>query len=175
MKEINEKYDLKILFLTRDFRSWIFSRHTNNGGLASVWALRWFAEIKKLEYQLKKMNLNFFRVGYEELSLYPEFILRKICEYIGIDFQEKMLSPNNTNSHIINGNLLRADKEKRLSIKYDGRWLISGRITRLSGVLPFHKFNKKRVYSNVLGESLKPDDFYLFSSKRRKKLNKIYN
>ena len=175
LQEINKKYDLKILFLTRDFRSWTFSRHANKGGLTSIWALRWFAEIKKLEYQFKKMNLDFFKVGYEELALYPEFILKRICNFIDIDFQENMLNPNNTKSHIINGNLLRADKEKRSSIKYDGRWLTSGRIMRLSGILPFNIFNKKRVYSNVLEKNLKADNFYLFSSKRRKKLNEIYN
>lgn len=175
LEKINKKYDLKVLLLTRDYRSWTFSRYANNGGLASIWVWRWYLENKKIEYQLKKMGVKFHRVGYEELALYPEFILPKLCDYIGIEFDEKMLSPNNTNSHIINGNLLRADKEKRSSIKYDGRWLTSGKISRLSGFLPFNKFNKKRVYSNVLGKSLKSDDFHLFSSKRRMKLDKKYN
>jgi len=65
--------------LTRDYRSWIYSRHSEKKGLALKWSLRWFAENKKIENRLKKMGLDIFYVGYEELCLYPEFILKKLC------------------------------------------------------------------------------------------------
>lgn len=175
LQKVSEEFNLKILFLTRDYRSWTFSRYADKGGFSILWAYRWFAENKKIEYQLKKMNLEFYKVGYEELALYPDFILKKVCKFIDVDFEENMLSPDNTNSHIINGNLLRADKEKRSSIKYDARWMTSGRISRLSAFLPFVKFNKKNVFSNVLGNSMKPDDFELFSSKRRKNGDLLHN
>lgn len=176
LKKLQADYDLKILYLCRDFRSWTYSRWANGGGLALSKALRWRAENQKLEFQLKRMGLrDYMRVGYEELALYPQFILEKICAYIGLDFEESMLNFNQTRSHIINGNLLRADREKRAAIRYDARWMTSGRIQRTAALLPFFQYNKARVYSNVLGPNLRPKDFHLFNAKRRMELNKKYN
>jgi len=175
LEEINKKYDLKVIYLTRDYRSWVFSRFVNNGGLPIIWAYRWFFENLKIINQLKKMNVSTINVGYEELSLYPDNVLPKLCKKLDIEYNDKMLYPNLTKSHIINGNLLRADAEKKQSIKYDGRWLTSFQINFLPVLFPFVKLNKVRVYSNVLGKSMKSDDFLLFGSKRRKELNKKFN
>ena len=176
LKKVNELFDLKIIYLTRDFRSWIFSRFLSKQRIILYWLLRWVAENKKLEHQFKKMNLSWFNIGYEELALYPEFSIKKLCDFIGVNFEEQMLNPVNTKSHIINGNVVRADNKKRSKIIYDARWLTSGRINFGSAMFfHFNKFNVKRVYSNVLGKSLNPHDFFMFSTKKRDELNKKVN
>jgi hypothetical protein len=175
LETLNQRFDLRVIYLTRDYRSWVFSRLANKGGVPIVWAYRWLFENIKIEKQLKKMNIRVINIGYEELSLYPDNVLPKLCKKLEIDFDEKMLFPNLTKSHIINGNLLRADKEKKQSIKYDGRWLTSFRVIFSTFLFPFVKYNKVRVYSNVLGKSMKSDDFLLFGAKRRKELDKKFN
>ena len=105
-----------------------------------------------------------------------KFILKKICDFAEIDFDEQMLNPDKTKSHIIAGNIARVDKKKRAKIVYDARWFTSVRVIFAS--LPFvffNRFNKKQVYSNVLGKSLKAKNFFIFDEKNRKELEKKFN
>jgi hypothetical protein len=163
--------------LTRDFRSWAYSRSIRTHK-PFVWlAARWFAENIKLEHRLKKMNIDFLNVGYEELALFPDITLTKICEWAGIDFDDKMLNPANSKSHIIAGNIVRADKQKRSKIIYDARWLTAFKpVFWAFFFMPFfNKFNKKRVYSNLLNKKLKPNSFVLFNSKRNNEFKTKFN
>lgn len=172
LKEIAKHFDLKIVFLTRDYRSWIYSRVSRLKKPVLFFAAQWFAENKKIGYRLNKMNLNFIRVGYEELALYPQKILAEICNYIDVDFDERMTVPANTSSHIINGNISRADPLKRKTIKYDMRWMTSLRIILWHPFLfPLHFMNKKQVYSNFLSEESGTEPLNVFSDKRKKELN----
>ncbi|MFO7788963.1 MAG: hypothetical protein R6V32_00185, partial [Bacteroidales bacterium] len=87
---------------------------------------------------------------------------------------DSMLSLYKTNSHIISGNIARADKLKRVSWKYDARWMVSGRIMLLSPLfLLVQKMNRQLVYSLIHKKSIK--DFYLFGTRRRKELCKTHN
>lgn len=169
LQKLNKDYDLKVIFLTRDFRSWAFSMSTRKKTPVFYAILRWWAEIKKLELMLKKMNIEYLNVGYEEFALYPEFVLKKIAQYCKIDFQETMLNPSLTNSHIIAGNIVRADKEANNSIRYDARWMTSFKMSFWGGIFSFmNRFNKKRVYSNILNKNLKSDSLKFFEKDRRK-------
>ncbi|MEA3452000.1 MAG: hypothetical protein U9Q83_08890 [Bacteroidota bacterium] len=176
LKILNEKFDLKIIFLSKDFRSWSFSRHLSSKTPVFIKEIHWFAENIKLLYRFKKMKLNVFKLGYEELALYPEFSLKKTCDYLKIDFEKEMLIPTKTKSHIISGNIVRADKEKRKKIVYDARWITSARIIFSSIFFtPFFKFNKKLVYSNILEKSLNPSSLFFFHSKKRHKAEQEFN
>ncbi len=176
LKLLNEKFDLKVIFLTRDFRSWAFSRYLSSKMPIFLLIFRWLAENKKLQHQLHKMNIDFFSVGYEEIAMYPDFALKKICEFVGVNFEPQMLNPAKTKSHIINGNVVRADAEKRSKIMYDARWLTSAKVS-FNGLFfsILNRFNKKNVYSNVLGKDLKVDSFFLFSSMRKRNMDKLFN
>ena len=169
LKKLNDDYDLKVLFLTRDFRSWAFSMNLRKRTPVFVAILRWWAEIKKLEYSLKKMNIKYMNIGYEEFAIYPEIILKKITKYCNIHYDKQMLNPSLTNSHIIAGNVARADKESSNNIKYDARWMTSFKMSFWGGFFSLmNKFNKKRVYSNILNKSLKSDSLKFFEKDRRK-------
>ena len=171
---LNKNYDLKVIYLTRDYRSWIYSRFARTKKPMIFPALRWYLENRKLLYVLRKYNLKIMTAGYEELALYPEFILRTICDFVGIEFSEKMLLPDNTKSHIINGNISRIDKEKRSGFFYDIRWMTSGRLARLSSIFAvFNKFNKHLVFSNISGKE--QGNFYIFGKKTKEILLKKHN
>lgn len=176
LKIINEKYDLKIIYLTKDFRNWAYSSHlrTNNSIFFNM--LHWFIENLKLLHKLNSMKLEYIKLGYEEFAIYPDFILEKICNLLDIEFDEKMLFPNNTKSHIIAGNVVRADKEKRSKIIYDARWISSAKINLISSLFFFlFRLNKKLVYSNLLGNKVNPKDFAVFNSKKRQETARRYN
>ncbi len=174
LRFLNKEYDLRVIYLTRDYRSWIYSRFARTRKPMLFLGLRWYLENRKLLYVLKKYNLKIMTAGYEELSVYPEFILRKISDFTGIDFSDKMLYPDNTKSHIINGNISRVDKNKRKSFFYDVRWMTSGRLARLSNIFAvFNKFNRSLVFSNISGKE--KTDFYIFGNERIRNLLKNHN
>ena len=122
------------------------------------------------------MGIDFKVVGYEELCIFPEFILNEICTFSGINFTPAMLSPDNTRSHIVMGNIARVDKEKRAKIIYDMRWMVSTRLNVLLPLFfPLFKWNRKHVYSNVMHKKTvafnkRQWDFFLFGNKNKESL-----
>lgn len=176
LKKINTHFDLKIILLTRDYRSWIHSRNSRLKKPILYLALKWFLVNKKINYQLNKMQLPYLRVGYEEPALYPESILKKISEYIGEEYTPDMLPPANTSSHIIHGNVSRADPAKRKSIVYDMRRMTSLKLMFWQILIfPLQIFNKKWVYSNFYASSLKSSAMNIFFNKRNEEVNKKVN
>jgi len=174
LKYLNETYDLKVVFLTRDIRSWIYSRFLNTRKPILYLAFRWYMENRKLHYQLRKMKITFKQVGYEELALYPEQLMPLISEFSEIKYDPNMLHPDNSNSHIISGNIARVDQKKRNKFTYDARWLLSSRLSFVTPLLlVFMKWNRTSVYSNVSKKGLK--DFYLFGTARRENLSQKFN
>ncbi|MGM0649258.1 MAG: hypothetical protein ACQES1_01985 [Bacteroidota bacterium] len=174
LKYLNQKHDLRVIYLTRDVRSWSYSRHLATGKPVITFFLRWIFENLKLRSRIKKMGIKPLNAGYEELALFPEYVLPKIAEFAGEHYADSMLSLYKTNSHIISGNIARADKLKRVSWKYDARWMVSGRIMLLSPLfLLVQKMNRQLVYSLIHKKSIK--DFYLFGTRRRKELCKTHN
>lgn len=175
LKKLDTEYDLQIVYLTRDFRSWSYSRFIANKKPIFLQMIRWYLENKKLLSVLKKYNINYLPIGYEELALFPELTLGKISDYAGIPFSEKMLIPNNTKSHIITGNIARVDKMKKAGFYYDPKWLMSFRMNLISWIFSFfHKLNNKLVYSNII-QANKKDTTFIFGKKRKEELYKKHN
>jgi hypothetical protein len=172
--ELQRTQELKVIFLTRDIRSWSYSRHLSTGKPVLYFALRWVLENMKLRNRIRKMGIHPMWVGYEELSLYPEYILPKIAEFCGQEYNTDMLQPGKTSSHIISGNVARTDPEKRSGWKYDTRWMLSRRILSLSPLfICLQRIHKKFVYSHVARGGMK--NFFLFGSVRKEELNKKFN
>lgn len=178
---INEKFDLRIIYLTRDYRSWSYSRFTRVKNPLFSFFIRWFLENKKLLQFFNQNKFNVLNVGYEELSFFPELILKKVSSFVDITFSDLMLSPANTKSHIINGNIARADEQKKKQFYYDPKWLVSGRLSFVSAFFFFfQKFNNNLVYSNIMKDRVrafgkKSFDFHIFGNKRKEDLDEQYN
>ncbi len=174
LKYLNETHDLYVIYLTRDVRSWSYSRHLATGKPVLYFFLRWYLENVKLRLRIQKMGIKPLNVGYEELSLFPEYVLPKIAEFTDLKYSESMLSTAMTNSHIISGNVARVDKLKRNSWKYDARWMVSRRIMLLSPLfLLVQNMNRRLVYSIIHKNSIK--DFHLFGTRRRNDISKTHN
>jgi len=77
-------------------------------------------------------------------------MLKKMCTFIGINYEAKMLCPENSESHMINGNRMRDDPEKLKGIVYDSRWLNSKKLL-FYGLFffPLMDWNNQNVYSNI--------------------------
>lgn len=144
-----KNHDVKIILLVRDIRSWCYSRHSRLKKNIFRLGLQWTrTTLGQLRY-IKKNNLKYKLMGYEEIALYPEVMLKEICRFIGIAYHPDMLVPGNTHSHVVKGNVARGDNEKRKAILYDARWMTSLPIVFYSVLLfPFMFLNQKLVYSN---------------------------
>ena len=174
LEELNSKHELKVIYLTRDVRSWSYSRFLSTGKPALYFAIRWVLENIKLRSRFRKMGIQPMWIGYEELALYPEHILPKIADFCGLKFANSMLEPSMSNSHIISGNIARSDPEKKAGWKYDARWLLSRRIMLLSPLFAFFRLlHLKFVYSHLTNKSL--SNFFLFGTERKNEMNRKFN
>jgi|TARA_X000000950_G_scaffold17149_1_gene18603 LPS sulfotransferase NodH len=48
---------------------------------------------RRWEQRLNHFGCALFRLGYEELALAPEQILRQLCSWLEVDFDQTMLQP----------------------------------------------------------------------------------
>lgn len=173
---LNDSSELYVVFLVRDLRSWIYSRHTRTNLSMTRFAYQWIVRNVRIKRFLKRNKFNFMTVGYEEVALYPEFLLEKICAFVGLAFDRQMLEPGRTSSHVIRGNRARGDKELMRRFFYDARWLTSTKLSALGSLLfPLMVWNRKNVYGNIIkGKSrafgVSQTDFVLFGVQRSEDL-----
>jgi hypothetical protein len=96
-------------------------------------------------------------MGYEELALAPEQSLTRLCQWLGLEFAETMLTPGGSSrSHILSGNRMRFDTKRSARICYDGAWLSSASFLLGCALAwpPIAAMNRRLVYSQgVLGQS----------------------
>ena len=109
----------------------------------------WYKDNREMYEFFQTENIPVFRLGYEELSLYPEKIVSLLSKNLDIHFDESMLDLTPGNNHIAHGNRMAQQKEKSAKIYYDNRWFY-----RSEWMLPFlllpkvSRLNKQLVYSN---------------------------
>lgn len=153
----NPKVDIRVLFLIRDVRSFTIS-HMDIAKRKKLNYIRripayhfwqWYRGNRKIQQFLRKENIQSFQIGYEELCLYPNLIIQKICDFLGEKPEPSMLSLKDSGSHVIRGNRMRYQLNKRQGILYDNRWFY-----RNEWILPAAFFanimvyNTREVYSN---------------------------
>ena len=151
---------LKVLFLVRDVRSWLHSearRGLERRGRRTLVAwralFRWWKENRRLERLLRATDVDSFTLGYEELALAPQQALEHLCTWLGVSFDQSMLSPGScSRSHVVEGNRMRFDPARNQSICYDGAWLASSSSALQASLLlpPVAAMNQRLVYSNGL-------------------------
>ena len=155
----SELFDLRVIHLVRDIRSWLPGRVRSDRGKGKHFssfrnALRWIYVNKKFSNVFRRSGMPVLRVGYEELALRPEITLRLICEWLGLDFSAQMLSPGAySKSHILLGNRVRWQGDRNQKIAYDGSWLACNKPSFSSLVFSVPlvaKMHRSLVYSNNL-------------------------
>ena len=152
-------FDIRIIHLVRDVRSWVHSRARAGRKSGLRWPAmrqlaRWWRVNAKFERSFRQSPYPVFHLGYEEFALQPQRSLQLLCDWLSIDFQEAMLAPGlNSSSHILAGNRVRFDEDRSRTIAYDGAWLAAPGPTAahfgllLPGVA---RMNRRLVYSNDL-------------------------
>jgi len=153
--------DVRVLFLLKDVRNFTVSTIDNlarkraegqsRRGVTPLGAFRdWHRLNCRMREYFERERLPVFQFGYEELCLSPDRIGRRICEFLGADFQPAMLRVQGSRSHVLRGNRMRSQLEKS-SLAYDHRWF-----ERRDWLLPslfcprIMRFNREQVYSNGL-------------------------
>lgn len=145
-------YDIVPLILSKDVRNWTTSVQKKHGGSAVKRYVRWFIEHKKLKNFASSSNQRML-IGYEEFALFPELILKMICERLGLEYSNAMLTPDGKGSHSVLSNRMRYDEKKKSQVFYDYRWFKNRGTAFASLMLPFiMNLNDQLVYSNNILE-----------------------
>ena len=121
---------LKVIFLVRDFRSWLLSVHKTRlrknrkirGALFEGY--RWLSHNLKIYFFLKKHKIPYQIVVYENLVFQHENSLTAILGYLGEnDFS---LNPV-AEAHDIYGNRMKNQVSKKTGLYYDHKWMQKSR------------------------------------------------
>jgi hypothetical protein len=150
LDQLND-YNLRVIRLTRDVRSWVASRKRRKGGsLSGAYGAWWRGNIK-MDRKLSRASTPVMPVGYEELAIQPRRTLNLICDWLGITFSDSGLRPfEHTKSHILNGNLRVRRSVPNTAIRFDAAWMRDTEQLLLHGFLQGFcmKKNARLVYSN---------------------------
>lgn len=149
-EELSE-YDVRVIQVTRDVRSWVASRRKRKADTLVSAYVTWWRNVTRVEAEVTRLALPRFRLGYEELALRPRETLTLLCDWLGVPFDEAMLAPfGNTGSHIITGNGSIRKRTLAAKIRYDGSWLAAGEYPLASALLTgcCAHLNQRLVYAN---------------------------
>lgn len=128
--------DTKVVKITRDYRGWSFSHHKK---LSFKGAHAWFRGNREIDKHLKIDA----HMSYEGLVFEPISELEKACSNIELLFSDEMLEPTGETDHVLIGNRMRLQSDRRL--RYDTRWMAQNSIG--AGLhLPAIAYNRDRVY-----------------------------
>jgi hypothetical protein len=149
------------IHLTRDVRAYCISRidrairdnKKRKMHKASTHFRKWYYNNRGISQHLEIGNRPYFRLGYEELSLYPDKLVPALCEWLELSFESGMLNLTPEGCHIVHGNRMRNQPDKNRTIRYDNRWFY-----RSEWLVPFvlssktRKLNNKLVYQNEINQ-----------------------
>lgn len=151
--------DLRVLFLLKDVRNFMVSEleaGTRKRGQGqrrrqmTPWGAfaYWHRHNRAVGRFLRDRGLPVFQLGYEELCLAAEPIVRELCRFLGLVFEPAMLDLRSSGSHVLSGNRMRWQPEKA-TLTYDHRWFV-----RRDWLLPailcprVMRYNREQVYAN---------------------------
>jgi len=114
----------KIIYLTRDGRGVYYSRRSS-GFSRKESVSGWMRYNKRATILLKKRLSpeNLLVHKYEDIAVETKKSMRKVCDFLGIEFEPGMLELTGENRHLVNGNDTRLKKKQ--AIKLDERWKVN--------------------------------------------------
>jgi len=148
--------NLKVIYLIRDVRGFSFSakvhrKERGKWGNVFLYQIAWWQRNRKFMEYLRKSDLPYIQISYEEICFRREEMLKRICEFLEVEFSAEMFrEPFSTSSHSIAGNIAKFKFKKRGEINYDYRWMKDYPVNLSYGLLPFVvSWNRKNVYKNL--------------------------
>jgi hypothetical protein len=168
--------NIKVLYMIKDVRSYTVSMidnakngHTqrkraknarnlmrlpNFARLSFYYFVLWYVKNRRIQLFLRKHNIEYFQLGYEELCLYPNLMIEKICNFLGEEPEPSLLSClpfDNSRNHIMGGNRMRRQSAKQ-KLSYDNRWFYRNEWLLPALFFPnIMMFNREEVYKNTRG------------------------
>lgn len=151
----NPNIQVKVIHLIKDVRAYTISQIDNLkrknkkiGFLPQLSLfLKWHKNNNKIIKFLKKKDIEHITIGYEHLCLQTENVIENLCNFMNITSEKEMISLSNSNSHVIRGNRMRHQPDKRKKIIYDHRWFQRNEWMIGAILFPYiMKFNDKFVY-----------------------------
>ncbi len=112
---------VKVLLLTRDGRGVYLSRRSSGRSQpesVTAWLNYYQDALPLLENYIDPKSL--LKLRYEDLASDPEKIGNHLCDFLNIDFEQKMLELSKTTRHLVSGNNTRFAPQK--GIRLDERW-----------------------------------------------------
>lgn len=109
------------LYLVRDSRAVIASELRRQQPLAKALGkhLKWAARFERLSVAHPERTLV---VYYEDLCATPELVLRRICRWIGVRYEPRMLYPQDREHHFAHSSISPYTRSWASEIKLDERW-----------------------------------------------------
>lgn len=152
-----ERRALRVVFLVKDVRSFVASAvdrslpWTKRLRNTTPWSVaRWRSGNRRFEEYFARERIAAFTLGYEELCFKPAAVLPKLCEFLGVPYDPAVLAPRGERAHVLRGNRMRFDPERRAAVSYDARWMMSARsLWAAPWLLPVMGLNRRLVYSNL--------------------------
>jgi len=140
----NPYFHIVPLYVVRDGRAYIDS-YLRRGGTSPLKAtLKWIRMNLLTEAILKRLKIDYkqFRIEYESFTKNPALILNRICQLIGVDYEEEMCAYYNHVFHNIAGFRGRFDlRPIKTKNKWRDRISVSSKITFF--LLGGHYFNSR--------------------------------
>jgi len=148
--------DIFVIYMIRDFRSWAFSAidlkkrksDQNRRRYGYIYeCYRWmFENIRDLLF-FKQKRANVLFVSYERLVFNFENEINRVYKFMSIDSSIGLDNNTEENIHILLGNRMRNDENKKNIITYNAKWLFSPTVALSSIlVLPVYIINQYFYY-----------------------------
>ncbi|UZS00182.1 sulfotransferase [Chondrinema litorale] len=143
--------EVNVIFLVRDFRSWVISREKNNkrksrNNYGVVYnAYKWYYRNRRKLNYLKSAGIPFTVISYEDLVLQKAKTLKKISSFLDIpnDYSEI----HQAEMHDIYGNRMKNDTSKNKQIYYDNSWMKMNQTAFISPLLMLPYALNKKLYT----------------------------
>jgi hypothetical protein len=117
--------------------------------------LLWYLQNKQIKNYLENHHIEYFSLGYDELGMNPELMMKKIFEFLEEDIIDSNFCSVNSQSHILVGNTKKSESKRRQGIFYDNRWMYRNEWLRPAALLPkIMRYNAEEVYKNIKDHSI---------------------
>lgn len=143
-------FDIKVLFLVRDGRGFVNSsiKATKKGFYR--WLKQWIITNFLIARYLKKENITYFQLSYDEFCINPDKYISKINQLFDINIPADYVSAVKRNEdHIRAGNPVRLDIKNFSGMKIDRKWQVEMSLfKRIITTIITYPFNKLWIYKN---------------------------
>jgi hypothetical protein len=115
----------------------------------------WYIQNKQIRKYLDQENIDYFSLGYDELGMNPDLMMKKIFDFLEEDIVVSDFSSVNSQSHILVGNTKKSESSRRQGIVYDNRWMYRNEWLLSAALLPkIMKYNAEEVFKNIRKASI---------------------